>query len=171
LTVRRVTGPNPARVVIDPKGRLPSSARLLAADGARILLVTGDLPGKRPHADHRQNVDVIRLPTCDGRFAPASILTALAECGFRRILVEGGANTVSHFLAAGCLDRLHVMIAPIIIGAGPSSIALPPITRLEEALRVPMRVHVLGEEVLLDCNLSAQRNAVMTRPGVAKKST
>ena len=29
LTVRRVCGPNPARIVIDPRGRLPKTARLL----------------------------------------------------------------------------------------------------------------------------------------------
>jgi hypothetical protein len=60
-----------------------------------------------------------------------------------------------------------VVIAPIIIGAGPSSLILPPIERLDAALRAPMRVHPLGDEVLLDCDLSAQRVAV----GVANKST
>jgi riboflavin biosynthesis pyrimidine reductase len=74
---------------------------------------------------------------------------------------------VSRFLAAGCHDRLHVMIAPIIIGAGPASITLAPIQRIEEAVHAPMRVHTLGDEVLLDCDLSAQRIAV----GIAKKST
>src|SRR5438132_965627 len=39
LTVRRVSGPHPARVVLDPHGRLPASARVLAADGARRLVV------------------------------------------------------------------------------------------------------------------------------------
>src|SRR5271165_4011516 len=33
LTVRRVPGPNPARVIIDPNGRLPLNARVLTADG------------------------------------------------------------------------------------------------------------------------------------------
>src|SRR5689334_120959 len=40
LTVRRVEGPNPARVIVDPTGRLPLTARVLAADGARRLVVT-----------------------------------------------------------------------------------------------------------------------------------
>ena len=35
LTVRRVEGPSPARVVVDPNGRLPPTARVLAADGIR----------------------------------------------------------------------------------------------------------------------------------------
>jgi riboflavin biosynthesis pyrimidine reductase len=87
-------------------------------------------------------------------------LAALAERGFHRILIEGGADTVSRFLAAGCLDRLHVVIAPIILGAGRTSVSLAPIARVEEAMRAPMRIHKLGEEVLLDCDLSAQRVAV-----------
>src|SRR5688572_28150657 len=33
LTVRRVSGPQPVRVVVDPRGRLPGTARLLANDG------------------------------------------------------------------------------------------------------------------------------------------
>src|SRR5207253_8868900 len=40
LTVRRVAGPQPARVVIDPRGRLPSGAKLLAQDGTRRLVLT-----------------------------------------------------------------------------------------------------------------------------------
>ena len=40
LTVRRVAGPNPARVVIDPSGRLTRTARLLADDGVRRLVIT-----------------------------------------------------------------------------------------------------------------------------------
>jgi diaminohydroxyphosphoribosylaminopyrimidine deaminase/5-amino-6-(5-phosphoribosylamino)uracil reductase len=162
LTVRRVAGPNPARAVIDPRGRLPANARLFAADGVRRLVLTGkrtrlELPG----------VEVVRLQARDGQIAPAAMLAALAERGFRRILIEGGADTVSRFLAAGCLDRLHVVIAPIIIGAGRASVMLPPIERLDKALRVPIRTHVLGDEVLLDCDLGAQRVPV----GAAKKST
>src|SRR5262249_43129044 len=49
LTVRRVEGPNPARVIVEPTGRLPSGARVLAADGIRRLVVTAaGAPGKLP---------------------------------------------------------------------------------------------------------------------------
>jgi diaminohydroxyphosphoribosylaminopyrimidine deaminase/5-amino-6-(5-phosphoribosylamino)uracil reductase len=162
LTVRRVEGPHPARVVLDPRGRLTSGSRLLACDGARRLVVTAEgaqcsLP----------DVEVIALPAVDGRIAPAAILGGLAERGLRRILIEGGADTISRFLAAGCLDRLHVVVAPVILGAGRSSIVLEPIERVEQALRPPMRVHWLDGEVLFDCDLSAQRLPI----GRAKTST
>ena len=163
LTVRRVAGPNPALVILDPNGRLPPTARVLAADGMRRLVVTRETVRPRLPA----GVEIVPLPAPDGRIAPAAILAALAWRGFSRILVEGGADTVSRFLAAGCLDRLHIMVAPIIIGAGQSSLNLPPIKRVEEAMRAPIRAHVLGEDVLLDCDLSAQRRLV----GAANRST
>lgn len=163
LTVRRVEGPSPVRVVLDPNGRLPPTARVLAADGIRRVVITAQgAPGPLP-----EGVERIAISLHDGQLAPPAIIAALAACGFRRILVEGGADTVSRFVAARCLDRLHVLVAPIILGAGRSSLTLAPIERVDEAVRAPMRVHLLGSDVLLDCDLSAQRVPL----GRAKMST
>jgi riboflavin-specific deaminase-like protein len=163
LTVRRVAGPHPARVVVDPNGRLAASARVFAKDGVCRLLVTAE----GTQCGLTSETEVLALPATGGRIAPPVILAALAKRGLRRILIEGGADTVSSFLAAGCLDRLHVMVAPIILGAGRASFILPPIERADQALRMPIRAHQLGDEVLFDCDLSAQRVPV----GRAKIST
>ncbi len=156
LTVRRVAGPNPARVVLDPSGRLSGSAKLFASDGARRLVVTAE--GTKP--DLPSGVEIIALPGADGQIPPAAILKALAARGLHRVLIEGGANTVTRFLAARCLDRLHVVVAPIILGSGRPSFTLPPIKRVDEALRAPMRIYQLDGEVLFDCDLSGQRVSV-----------
>jgi diaminohydroxyphosphoribosylaminopyrimidine deaminase / 5-amino-6-(5-phosphoribosylamino)uracil reductase len=161
LTVRRVSGPDPARVVLDPRGRLAPTARLLADDGVRRLAVTAHgsrcrLPG----------VEILTLPAVDGHIAPAAILAGLAEVGLRRVLIEGGPDTLSRFLSAGCLDRLHVIVAPIILGDGRQSLSLGPIDRIDQALRPSMRVHPLGGEILFDCDFTAQRAPI----GRAKKS-
>jgi riboflavin-specific deaminase-like protein len=150
LTVRHVEGPNPVRVVIDPRGTLPADARAFAADGVRRIVIT------RQHACRAVNggIEAIALPDTDGRIEPAAILGALRERGLRRILIEGGAQTVSTFLSAGCLDRLHVMVAPVILGSGVAGFDLPP-----TALRVPMRAHALGSDVLFDCDLRSSASA------------
>lgn len=153
LTVRRVSGPQPVRVVIDRNSRLPQNARLYSNDGVRRIVLTGT--GVEPNPP--EGVEIVRLPESGGQIAPPAILLALADRGLRRILIEGGADTVSRFLAAGCLDRLHVVVAPIILGSGRVGLSLPPIERADEALRVPMHVHRLDDEVLFDCDLSAQR--------------
>jgi diaminohydroxyphosphoribosylaminopyrimidine deaminase/5-amino-6-(5-phosphoribosylamino)uracil reductase len=163
LTVRGISGPQPARVVIDPKGRLGADARMFADNGARRLLITAEGTPCSPPS----GVEVLALPETDGQIAPCTILAALAGCGMRRMLIEGGANTVSRFLAAGCLDRLHVMVAPIILGAGGPGLMLPPLERADQAQRMPICVHKIEDDVLFDCDLSAQRVAL----GVAKKST
>lgn len=156
LTVRRVAGPNPARIVIDPRGRLPHMARLLLPGVRRVIVTATDSRPALP-----TDVEVVHLPTQDGRFAPAAILAALGDLGFRRLLIEGGAQTVSHFLSASCLDRLHVVVAPIILGSGRSSLVLQPIERADQAMRPTAKAYPIGEEVLFDCDLSPQRVPVM----------
>ena len=163
LTVRRVSGPQPVRVVIDPNGRLPQSARLLIDDGVRRIVVTAN--GVRP--DLPRSDQIVELPKSGDQIAPSAILAALKDRGLHRILIEGGADTVSRFLAAACLDRLHVVVAPIVLGSGRVGLTLPPIQNCDQALRVPMHVHRLDDEVLFDCDLSAQRVAI----GRASKST
>jgi diaminohydroxyphosphoribosylaminopyrimidine deaminase/5-amino-6-(5-phosphoribosylamino)uracil reductase len=163
LTVRRVSGLQPARVVIDPNGRLSAGARMFADDGVRRLLITAQGTRVAPPS----GVEIIALPAVDGRIAPSAIVGALASHGMRRMLIEGGANTVSRFLVAGCLDRLHVMVAPLILGGGGPGLILPPLERADQARRMPMHVHKIEDDVLFDCDLSAQRVAL----GIAKKST
>src|SRR5689334_6168059 len=163
LTVRQVAGPQPARAVIDPKGRLGANAKLFADDGVRRLFITAD--GSR--ATPPPGVEAITLPAEDGNIAPSAIVASLAAAGMRRILIEGGADTVSRFIAARCLDRLHVNVAPVMLGAGGPGIDLPPLERADQAHRMQVRVHKIEDDVLFDCDLSAQRVTL----GVAKKST
>lgn len=148
LTVRRVKGRDPVRVVIDPRGRLKADARCLAPDGTTCIVV---------HAEGTaipSGVQSLALPMTDRTIAPQDIVMGLFKLGMRRILIEGGATTVSAFVEAGVVDRLHVLVAPVILGSGITGLSLPPIQRLDEARRPQTRIHVLdGGDVLFDCDL------------------
>lgn len=149
LTVRLCAGDNPARVVIDPGGRLDNEARVLTApDARRIVVQAVDRP--RP-----AGVEVIRLAPRDGVLEPAEILGALRACGLSSLLIEGGGITIARFLEAGLLSRLQVSIAPLVIGGGPPglSLASPP-ERLADALRPSARSFALGSDVVFDCALT-----------------
>lgn len=154
LTVRHVQGPNPVRVVLDPHGRLPAHARLLGRDSRRIVVTAKGVNCRLSGAE------ILPLPAADGHIAPVAILTALAERGLRRVLVEGGPETISRFLQAGCLDRVHIVVASLIFGAGRPSLSFGAIDRVDEALRPSVRTHRLGDEMLFDCDFSAQRIAI-----------
>ena len=141
-------------MVIDPRGRLPDDARVLADDGARRLVVQAcDTP--RP----RRRRGGARCPPTAAGSAPARSRAALAERGLPRVLVEGGGVTIAGFLDAGLLQRLHVAIAPLIIGAGPSGLRTAPVARLADALRPETHVYGLDSDVVFDCALAPAGSA------------
>jgi len=149
LTVRHCEGKDPARIVIDPQGRLPDDATPLRDDGSRRIVVQGT---DRPRA---KGVEVIRLVPRAGWIDPAAILAALRAEGFGNLLVEGGSRTIAGFLEAGLIDRLMVTVAPVIIGAGPQGLTTrSPIDTLAEAMRPRTGVFALGSDILFDCALS-----------------
>ncbi len=144
LTVRRVAGPQPVRVIIDPNGRAPAGAKCFADDGVRRIVLTRAGQMTPPGIEHIVLTD----------FAPAAMVDALRTAGLTRILVEGGAMTLSAFLAARALDRLHIMTGPMIIGSGRPGITLPEITTLKDALRPATATYVIpGGDILTDCDL------------------
>ena len=161
LTVRVADGDNPVRVVLDPDAKLGPDRRVFTdgavrtlwvrrADGARSSDVgkTGDLPR------HGSKPEVLKLPAGNAGFEPRAVLGALRARGFRWILVEGGGITISRFLEAGALDRLHISVAPLLIGSGRPALTLPPVTTLEAALRPRCRHFHLGDDLLFDLDLS-----------------
>jgi diaminohydroxyphosphoribosylaminopyrimidine deaminase / 5-amino-6-(5-phosphoribosylamino)uracil reductase len=151
LNVRRVTGRNPARVVIDPRMRLSMAARCMAGgDGAERILIRGCAT---PASD---GVRTIQIDAADGYLPPRAIVDALFALGFRKLLIEGGSTTVSAFIDAAVVDRLHVLVAPCILGSGKTGLSLNPIARLADAIRPVTTVHALADgDVLFDCNLRA----------------
>ncbi|HEY0293051.1 MAG TPA: RibD family protein [Hansschlegelia sp.] len=150
LTVRRVEGASPARVVIDPGGRAPLDAQIFADDGARRLTIRAEGVPRCPIA----GVETVHLPLSAGRIAPGDVVAALARRGLRRLLIEGGATTVSAFVAAEAVDRLHVMVAPLIVGSGRQGLTLAPVRDLAFAWRPQAAAYPLpGGDVLMDCDM------------------
>ncbi|MEM9027872.1 MAG: RibD family protein [Pseudomonadota bacterium] len=145
LTVRRVPGRNPTRVVIDPSGKMPKDAKLCTDQAAPVLVIRGhDAPDGQPG-------DIV-VRRVNGVLAPGRIIEALSKRGLSRILIEGGATTVSRFIDAGVVDELHLLVAPMILGSGISGLDLAPIDTLRMAHRPVTQVTVLDDgDVLFVC--------------------
>jgi diaminohydroxyphosphoribosylaminopyrimidine deaminase/5-amino-6-(5-phosphoribosylamino)uracil reductase len=150
LDVRRCPGSNPARVVIDPSGRMSPAALVLREDGTRRILVVGEDAELAPGS-----AEILRIRARAGEgLCPRAVVAALFERGLRRLLVEGGARTISRFVEADALDRLHVLVAPVILGSGRPGLELQPLARLSDALRPRTTAHLMeGGDVLFDCDL------------------
>lgn len=155
LNVRRVEGRSPARVVIDPRGRMPEAARCLTNDdGCRRVVI------RMPGATQVSGAEVVEIETADRGMCPHAIVKALFDRGLKRLLIEGGARTVSQFIDAGAVDRLHVLVAPVILGSGKNGLDLKPIDSLCDAKRPRTRAYVLEHgEVLFDCEFKTAHGA------------
>ncbi len=155
LTVRLVEGSSPVRVVLDPSGRLDAGRRVFTETSAQTLVVVRDGTESRSAGHAREE---LRVPWSeDFGFDLSALLDQMRSRGLRRVLVEGGGLTISRFLQAGLLDRLHLTVAPMIIGSGRPSITLDHIASLDQALRPACRRFTLGEDLLFDLDLRQGR--------------
>lgn len=151
LTTREVEGENPLRVIFDPSRRLTPEYRVFHDDAAPTVYACA-----RSLLDGRTRVglaDAIGLDEEPPGASVAGLVRALRARGCHRIFVEGGGVTVSAFLEAELLDRLHVAVAPLLIGSGRPAIRLTARDALRDCRRPHHRVFRMGSDVLFDCDL------------------
>lgn len=159
LTVRLCDGPSPARVVLDPHGRVPKNAKLFQDDGCRRIVLTKN----KVNLSLPAGVEIIDLgwpqaatTAHPSQIHPQHILEVLARAGLHRVLVEGGAHTIGQFINARCLDYLHLIVAPMILGRGKSGLNLPALQSMAQAQRFKVNAYSMAPDVLFECDLRAQ---------------
>jgi riboflavin-specific deaminase-like protein len=157
LTTRKVAGPNPLRVVLDPDRRLDESYRVFSDGAAETLYVCARDRATRAGERFGQ-ATVAGVDTTGDGIDLSEVVGLLRARGCVRIFVEGGGITVSMFLQAGLLDRLHLAIAPFLIGDGKTAIRLPAPTALGDCHRPSYRVFRMGGDILFDCDLRSARS-------------
>jgi len=129
LTVRRVQGRDPLRVVLDTHGVLTPNCLLLGpemASGTRIYV------GETCSPDRRRSIEatgatVYSLPEREGHVDLRACLSHLTECGFLSVLLEGGPTLAASFLSEQLVDSVYLHYAPVLLGAGgvPAAPCLP----------------------------------------------
>jgi riboflavin-specific deaminase-like protein len=155
LTTRLLAGPSPLRVILDPSRRLQAGHRVFQDAAAETLyLCARHLI--RPGETRIGLATIVGLdedPHGPDVLNAWAVMSVLRARGCARVFVEGGGVTVSMFLEANVLDRLHVAVAPLLIGDGRPAIRLPPRALLGDCRRPPYRVFRMGGDVLFDCAL------------------
>jgi diaminohydroxyphosphoribosylaminopyrimidine deaminase/5-amino-6-(5-phosphoribosylamino)uracil reductase len=116
LTVRHVVGRNPRPIILDPSGRMPIESRLLRGEAAPIV-VTAEMDDATAAALAARGAAVWQHPITDDGFDLKALLSRLGRLGLDSVLIEGGGATAAHFLEAGCIDRITLFLAPLLIGS------------------------------------------------------
>ena len=145
LTVRHVEGRQPRRIVIDGPGTLPEELHLFSdIHEQKTIRITfnPDIPGKE--TDHALNMlqsdyfrgQTIQVPEIDGHCNMEQAINRIGELGITSILVESGSNLASALIRENLVDKLHLFIAPKILGGGTRSILGLDIQRMSEIIEL-----------------------------------
>lgn len=155
LTTRLCPGASPVRVVIDTERRLGDRHRIFRHAPTTLVFCAEDVTD----SDRLGTAEIVAVPRIEGgrNLAVPAILAALAARGLRKVFVEGGGVTVSRFLAAGALDRLHVTVAPLLLGSGVPAFTLPCPETPDHGMRLRWTLHRLGDDLLFDIPLDRAR--------------
>ena len=120
LNVRYVTGKNPVRILLDSRGTIKSSSKIIqSCSKISTIIATTQLISKKNLSRlekfpleiikcGKSSVDVVKL------------LKILQKKGMKKILLEGGGTLNWSFLKRGLVDELIITITPYILGGSDS---------------------------------------------------
>ena len=162
LTTRtgRPRAHQPIRVILDSSGRLSPASRLFSEPGGGPVWVVVGKGCQRGaiEALEKKGARVLVLPeTRPGEIDLLSLLSELTSAGALTVLVEGGSRINASFFSEGLVDRIRVVLAPLLIGGSDAIgwIGGHSPERLAEALRIPSFsvVRRLGADLLVGADL------------------
>lgn len=125
------------RVVLDNRLRLPCDSKLASTtDEAPTLVMTNCIDPELTEPLMKCGVEVV--PVERGARNLEGVLTELKRRDIQSLLVEGGTAVAGAFVDAGLVDKVTLMIAPIIIGGpeAPTAIGGEGAKSLADALRL-----------------------------------
>ena len=120
LTSHRSGSRDPIRVILDSQARTPPRAQVVrlarTSRAPTWIVVAPTAPLRRRQALARAGAEVIVCPVRAGRIDLRALLEELGRRELLSVLVEGGPTLVGGFFDAALVDKVHVFVAPRIIG-------------------------------------------------------
>ena len=149
------------RVVVDSRGRLPATARILTDDFAERTIVATTATGAEALAkaiSAPAKPSIWFLPLGAGGHVDLAVLLGrlTAELGVMEVLCEGGGELAGSLLRAGLVDRLVLFYAPVVLG---DAAARPGFAGLDNLLAeghlavASRRVRTFGDDIALTMDL------------------
>jgi diaminohydroxyphosphoribosylaminopyrimidine deaminase/5-amino-6-(5-phosphoribosylamino)uracil reductase len=154
LTVRRVKGRNPLRVVVDSSLSISTRAHVLEglSHAPTLIATTKKESDGKFIALKKKGADLVTIsPNRQGHVDLKKLLKKLADRQISSILIEGGAKIITSALKENLVIRLVTVIAPKIIGKGIEAVGDLQIRDLRDAKPLSVRkILRKGDDVIID---------------------
>ena len=142
----------PLRIVVDTRGRIPPMARVLGGPANTLIATARDAPAPWRATIEAAGAEVVPFSRHGDHVDLLALLKELARRDILSLLVEGGSVILGSFFDRALVDKVHALIAPIIVGAAdaPAAVAGRGAYRIADALRLrDITVDRLGEDILV----------------------
>jgi diaminohydroxyphosphoribosylaminopyrimidine deaminase/5-amino-6-(5-phosphoribosylamino)uracil reductase len=138
----------PARIVVDGRGRVPATAKVFA-DGDVVVATTDASPHETQLGWKESGAEVLHLGEKVGRVDLDGLLRVIAERGWLEVYCEGGADLATSLLRDKLVDRLEIIHGAVMIGSGGAAIGELGLTSMRDAHGfVLVRLERFGDDVL-----------------------
>lgn len=154
LTVRHLEGRQPRRIIVDSKLRIPEDAAVLT-DKFRDRTVVfcsaaADSVKKCRLINLGIQVESVASDT-DGRVSLPHLLQTLAQQNISSVMVEGGREILTAFIAGKLFDKVTAYLAPVLIGKGISAIGDLHIRQISEGLKLEnLTIRTLNQQLVIE---------------------
>jgi diaminohydroxyphosphoribosylaminopyrimidine deaminase / 5-amino-6-(5-phosphoribosylamino)uracil reductase len=105
------------RIVLDSALRMPLDAKMVTTVQNDVVIFTVTADQARADELRNRGVRVEVLPAEAGRVPLGKVLDVLGEEGILTLLTETGTRLNTAMLSAGLVDRVHLFVAPQIMGS------------------------------------------------------
>jgi 2,5-diamino-6-(ribosylamino)-4(3H)-pyrimidinone 5'-phosphate reductase len=116
LTVRHVKGKNPIRIILDSKGTISRTSKILQSSNEipTIIAVSKKITRKNLVKLEKFPVEIINAGNDSVNLK--SLLKKLSKKKIKTILVEGGGTVNWEFVKQGLFDEMILTLSPFLIG-------------------------------------------------------
>lgn len=150
LTARAVSAPRqPARVIVDARGRVPPESNVFAPNAQVIVATTEESSHDVQTAWKEAGAEVVVLPASGGGVELDALVAHLGTRGFVEVYCEGGAELATSLLGSDLVDRLELHYGSIVLGRGGPEVGELGVSTMEDAVRFrTVEVEMLDGDVL-----------------------
>ena len=147
LTVRKVKGRNPLRVIIDGKLSIPIKSKVIESpDANRTIIITSNRASERKIKQiAAKGIKIFKhKASSKNLISLQSVLKLLAKLKITSVLVEGGSEIYTQFLEKNLFDDIIVLLTPKILGKGIGAFNIKKMDRIQLS-----EAEKIGEDIKL----------------------
>jgi 2,5-diamino-6-(ribosylamino)-4(3H)-pyrimidinone 5'-phosphate reductase len=161
LTVRKVPGKSPLRVIPNSRADLPLNSNVLKPDAPTLIAVSERAPPERVAAIRERGVHVVNAGK-EGIDLPLLMKILRRDFGVKNLMIEGGPTLNWHMLRDRLVDEIRLIHLPFIVGGSdtPSLVGGMHIEDEREMIRLELaRFYLCGTNLVTEYKVLYQEGA------------